>query len=143
MIKNFKGEYAWLSNFAPVTILFGNIEYPSVENAYMSAKNDTPEWKEFCANHEPNVVKKQSKTIILRPDWDRIKLSVMYKCLKAKYIQEPYRTKLLETGFENIQEGNYWNDEFWGINLKTGDGENFLGRLIMEIRRMLRSGELK
>ena len=39
MIKEFRGEYAWLSNFASVPITLDGIQYPSVEHAYMSAKS--------------------------------------------------------------------------------------------------------
>jgi len=38
MIKEFKGEYSWLSNFAPVNILLAGKIYPSVEHAFMSMK---------------------------------------------------------------------------------------------------------
>lgn len=47
MIREFQGEYRWLSNFAPVLIKLDGI-YPSVEHAYMSAKSDDMKWKLFC-----------------------------------------------------------------------------------------------
>ena len=59
---------------------------------------------------------------------------VLFKSL----IKNPYRTLLLETGNEYIQEGNWWNDTFWGFCLKTNTGENKLGKLIMKIRNELR-----
>jgi len=49
------------------------------------------------------------------------------------------RTLLKETGNQNIQEGNYWGDDYWGVDLKQNPnvGENHLGRLIMKIREEL------
>jgi ribA/ribD-fused uncharacterized protein len=136
MIKEFQKEYRWLSNFALIEIRLGNKTYPSVEHAYMSMKCVDKDWKYFCAT-ESNAgkVKRASKSIKLRPDWnDDFRLRIMNDLLRIKFKQEPYKTKLLETGNQNIQEGNMWNDKFFGICLKTGEGENHLGRLIMNIR---------
>ena len=44
------------------------------------------------------------------------------------------REKLLDTGNAELQEGNNWGDRYWGVDLKTGYGENRLGRIIMKVR---------
>lgn len=135
MIKEFQKEYRWLSNFMPCVIIYEGVEYRSVEHAYMSAKSNDPEWKQYCQNtEEPGFVKKKSKGITLREDWDTIKCDVMWECLNQKYRQEPYKSKLIETGDMAIQEGNHWKDTFWGVDLKTGKGQNKLGIMIMNIR---------
>lgn len=138
MIKQFRDEHRWLSNFAPVTIKFNGIEYPSVEHAYMSAKSKDMVWKSKCADKQITAgqIKRESKEIELREDWDRVmKLKVMGQCLSLKFNEEPYRTLLENTGGQEIEEGNTWGDTFWGIDLKTGEGENNLGMIIMKIRR--------
>jgi len=139
MIKEFQKEYRWLSNFAPVNIELDGIIYPSVEHAYMSAKCADKHWKFFCSNSDntAGVVKRNSKNIELVPNWDLIKLDVMKQCIDQKFNQQPYMDKLLATGDLHIQEGNMWNDKFWGVCLKTNKGENNLGKLIMEKRRLL------
>lgn len=139
MIKEFQNEYRWLSNFAPVTIILDGVGYPSVEHAYMSAKSDDIQWKKFCSdpNNKAGDVKRQSRNITLKTNWNEIKLDVMQECINQKFSQEPYRSKLLETGNQHIQEGNRWNDKFWGVCLKTNKGENHLGKLIMDIRSKL------
>ena len=125
-----------------VTIPLKGKFYASVEHAYMSEKSHEQSWKELC--QQPNIsgkqIKRFSQTIELRPDWEDVKLLVMEHCLREKFRQEPFRTKLIETGNQNIQEGNYWNDRFWGVDLKSSPniGENHLGRLIMKIRHELR-----
>src|ERR1035437_8893421 len=137
MITEFKNEYRWLSNFAPVKIILGGIEFPSVEHAYMSEKSDDEEWKKFCSNSSNTAgdVKRKSKTIKLKDNWDLIKLEVMEYCIEQKFNTEPYRTKLLDLPKdEYLQEGNRWNDKFWGVCLKTNKGENHLGKLIMNAR---------
>lgn len=139
MIKEFQNEYRWLSNFAPVLIILDKIEYSSVEHAYMSAKSDDIEWKKFCSNpnNKPGDVKRESRNITLKENWNEIKLDIMYQCLKQKFNQEPYKNLLLETKDKYIQEGNMWNDKFWGVCLKTSKGINHLGKLIMQIRKEL------
>lgn len=136
MIKEFQGEYRWLSNFAPATIGLDGIKYPSVEHAYMSAKSDSEHWKKFCSDssNTAGTVKKASRVIELVENWEHIKVSVMQECIEQKFSQEPYKSKLLSTGYTHIQEGNTWNDTFWGVNLKTGKGENNLGKIIMQVR---------
>ena len=32
-------------------------------------------------------------------------------------------------------EGNTWHDTFWGVDLKTGEGENHLGKILMALRK--------
>lgn len=140
MIKEFRNEYEWLSNFYPVRIKLGNFIYPSVEHAYVSMKNDQKDWKLYCSRNSISAseVKHKGGKIELRDNWENIKIPVMFKCLKFKFKQEPLRTKLLNTGNEHIQEGNWWNDCYWGVCLKTGKGENNLGKMIMEIRKRLK-----
>ena len=139
MVVSFRGEYRWLSNFTAVKITYDGIEYPSVEHAYMSAKSDSMEWKSFCASFTTTAgqVKRKSHTIGLVENWEEIKVDVMRECIQKKFSQEPFRTRLLNTGIQWIQEGNDWNDTFWGVDLKTNKGKNILGELIMEFREIL------
>jgi len=138
MISEFVGQYKWLSNHAPVIIKLGEHIYPSVEHAFMSAKCDDPEWKTYCmdANNTSGDVKKKSRYVKLIDNWGKVKMDVMFICLEQKFYQEPFKSKLTATGLENIQEGNFHDDVFWGVDLKVNPnvGENHLGRMIMTIR---------
>lgn len=141
MIEHFKSdEYAFLSNFTEVTIKLDGIQYKSVEHAFMSCKNDSVEWKEFCKNEpDPGIVKTKSREVQLIDNWDTLKIDVMRKCIDLKFNQEPFKSKLIETGTKYIQEGNWWNDKFWGVDLKSTppEGKNMLGLLLMEKRHQL------
>jgi len=139
MIREFQGNKRWLSNFAPVKIELEGRTFQSTEHAYMSAKSDDVSWKEFCSDDKNTAgqVKRASRNIQLVDDWETKKLEVMEECIKQKFNQEPFKTKLLETGSKHIQEGNRWGDKFWGVCLKTNKGKNHLGRLIMEVRSTL------
>lgn len=141
MIEHFKSEeYSWLSNMEPCKIILDGIEYSSVEHAYVSAKSSDIEWKKFCMTElNPRIIKTQGRKLVLVDNWDEIKVSIMRTCIDQKYNQEPYRDLLLKTGNEYIQEGNWWNDTFWGVDLKSipHKGNNMLGKLIMEKRSSL------
>lgn len=144
MIKEFQGEFRWLSNFAPCKISLGDLTFPSVEHAYMSCKCEYPQWKQFCVSEpSPGKVKKASKTIKLVSNWELIKVPVMILCVTKKFNQEPYKTKLINTGGEFIQEGNRWGDKFWGVDLHSNQGCNTLGTIIMSIRSSIIFNELQ
>lgn len=135
IIKEFQGEYRWLSNFATVDILHDEILYPSVEHAWVASKNTDVNWKRKCAaSIHPSLVKKMGDDVDLREDWDEVKETIMKELLILKFNQEPFRTKLIETGNDYIMEGNWWGDKFWGYCLQKNEGRNLLGGMIMGIR---------
>jgi ribA/ribD-fused uncharacterized protein len=142
MIKEFQGEFRWLSNFTPVAIELDGRMFHSVEHAYMSAKSDDEGWKDFCENTlSAGQVKKASRSITLVDNWEDIKVDIMRECINQKFNQPFLKAKLLATGDTVIQEGNMWNDKFWGVCLKTGKGQNILGKLIMEKRDSLKGNK--
>lgn len=81
--------------------------------------------------------KKLGRTVVLRPDWNEVKVSIMRNVLALKFRQNPdLREKLLATGEAELIEGNHWKDTFWGVC--NGVGENWLGKLLMELREELK-----
>lgn len=145
MIYRFREQYGWLSNMKTANIHYKGHDFKSTENAFMWQKNpDDASWLKECLTLPPNECKKRSREISLRPDWNDVKLNVMYEVLVIKFTQEPFKTLLLETENQNIVEGNYHNDKFWGVDIKItpNEGENWLGRLIMDIRTKIKKGKL-
>ena len=91
------------------------------------------------------MLKKASKTIDIVPEWKSIRIPIMRNLLEQKFSQSPYKEQLMSTVGEYIQEGNYWGDTFWGVDLTKSPpvGENILGQLIMNIRdTMMNDGDL-
>jgi ribA/ribD-fused uncharacterized protein len=142
MIKEFQGEYRWLSNFWPVEISYKGRVFKSVEHAYMSEKNTSDVWKDFCENEvDPKIVNKMSRIITLCPDWDEVKVDIMNQLTRVKYQNQEFSEKLLKTGTQKLVEGNYWGDVFWGVDNETGEGQNLFGKILMEIREEIRNDE--
>jgi ribA/ribD-fused uncharacterized protein len=136
-IYGFFGEYRWLSNFHLSPVLYEGILYPSVEHAYQAAKTLDLEVRELFLQLSVGQAKRFGQEIELRPDWDdKLRLHVMYDCLRVKFTSDlELQSKLLATGDLYLEETNYWGDVFYGV--KDGVGKNYLGKLLMAIRRRL------
>ena len=143
MIKEFQGEYRWLSNMWPVCIKYKERIFYNVENAFHSEKSDSNVWKNFCANEpEGRIVKeKQYDMIELRPDWEEVKFDILLELTRIKFSQIELQRKLLSTGDKYLQEGNTWGDIFWGVDLETGEGQNNFGKILMKVRDEIKNHE--
>lgn len=138
-IYEFRGDYNFLSNFHSCEVEYEGIVYPSVENAFQAAKTLDREERLQFTSVKPGIAKRLGRRVILRPDWEKVKVGIMKELLRKKFSQEPFKSKLLATGDKELEEGNRWNDRFWGVCPPgSGRGSNILGKLIMEIREELR-----
>src|SRR5260370_5898718 len=77
-----------------------------------------------------------------RPDWEAVRARVMRWCLRVKLAQnwQSFGALLIETdGLPIVDESR--KDDFWGA-IPSADGQlvgrNVLGRLLMELRELLR-----
>jgi len=145
-ISEFKGDYRFLSNFWHAPVVFEGMEYPSSEHAYQAAKTlDLKQRKKIALIAKPGDVKRHGKTIELRPDWEAEKLKIMYTLVKDKFTRNAGLGKmLLSTGESELEEGNNWGDRTWGIcPPRSGDGHNFLGKILMKVRKELAESFIK
>ena len=141
-IYGFNGEHRFLSNFEPSAITMADrITYPTVEHAYQAAKATSLAARErIAALATPGGAKRAGRALVLRDDWERVKDAVMLACLRAKFGQHPeLAAKLLATGDRELIEANTWGDRVWGVDYRTGAGENRLGIALMAVRTELRS----
>lgn len=135
MISKFKGQYAFLSNFFMRPIIWEGIEYPSSEHAYQAAKTRDRVIRQRIADL-PTAAKAKAagKRLVVRDDWEVVKVDVMRDIVAIKFRQHPdLAEQLLATGTAELREGNTWGDIFWGVN-KYGTGLNWLGRILMDLR---------
>jgi ribA/ribD-fused uncharacterized protein len=132
-------EYRWLSNFTDfeTPMMYQGLAFRSVEHFYVAMKTmDMDLRKEVSMLSTAGKVKRFGKELVLRSDWDIVKDMVMELATKHKYSEANpiLREKLIATGDKYLQEGNHWGDEYWGVNLKTGEGLNKLGEILMKVR---------
>lgn len=132
----FRGEYAFLSNFHYSEIILENLVFPTLEHAYQFLKTNDPYFRtEMLKAANPGVAKRIGRRAPLRKDWEESKVHLMFSLLTYKFrAGSELFTKLHNTGDRWLAEGNYWGDKFWGIDIKTGEGRNELGRLLMLVR---------
>ena len=134
-ITSFKNQYFFLSNFSPSNLLISGLIFPTVEHYYQAMKATS--YEDYLAIHSastPSQAKKMGKIIRIRPDWKQVKESIMSYALYNKFSDMILQNKLLSTGTEELIEGNDWHDYYWGIDNKTGKGQNKLGKLLMQVR---------
>ena len=142
MITQFRGKWTKFSNYSLGSVWYKDKMYPSAEHAYQAQKSVDPEIQAKIRNcSTPNAAKKLANTIKLRSDWNSVKLNIMEEILREKFSQEPERSILLSSGNEELVEGNWWGDTFWG-QCPVGNGQNWLGTLLMKIREEMNEGKL-
>ena len=133
-ISEFQGEYRFLSNFYPSSIVYGGAVWPTVEHAYQAYKTLNLTKRDEIRNAStPGKAKRLGRTVKLRPDWEQKKTALMLVLLHEKFKYDTLLGKrLAATGERLLIEGNNWNDTFWGVC--GGRGMNVLGSLLMLVR---------
>lgn len=136
-IDRFAGEYRFLSNFWPAEVEFERVRYASVEHAYQAAKTfDRIEKQMIAEARTAGEAKRMSRKITIREDWEAVRVGIMTELVRAKFTNHAeLREMLLATGEAELVEGNTWGDRFWGVC--RGEGENTLGRILMQVRKEL------
>jgi len=136
-INEFQGRYKFLSNFWPVWLEFEGFFYPTVEHAYQASKTKEPyERKKIRFAKTAGKAKRYGKHVILRQDWEEVKLQIMESLVRQKFTKyKDLCEQLLATGDAKLAEGNWWHDTFWGVC--NGVGRNHLGKILMKVRNEL------
>lgn len=138
MISQFKDQYSFLSNFYSSEIEYMGILYSTVEHAFQASKTgDSAERYQIAMLGTPGEAKRRGRMVSLRDDWDIVKIPIMSKLVSLKFQNLILKQQLLDTGDQILQEGNYWQDTFWGVNLETGVGNNHLGKILMNLRETI------
>ncbi|WP_461451243.1 NADAR family protein [Mucilaginibacter sp.] len=140
-IKFYKVEepYGVFSNFSPSPIILTSEIWPTAEHFFQANKFLNFEVRDrIKAMKSPMDAAKEgrNRNNILRDDWEQIKDTVMYKAVKAKFLQHPdMKSILLDTGtlpiIEHTANDNYWADG------GDGSGGNMLGIILMRVREEL------
>jgi predicted NAD-dependent protein-ADP-ribosyltransferase YbiA (DUF1768 family) len=91
----------------------------------------------FMGDLKPAKYKQLGQEIVLRPDWEAMKVLCMTRVVHAKFDQNPdLWRKLIDTEKLYLEETNDWNDRFWGADI-FGSGHNMLGKILMFVRGII------
>lgn len=137
--------YGCFSNFSAHPIEIDGKRWPTSEH-YFQAQKFAGTAHEGEVRHAPSPMiaarMGRSRERPLRPDWEQVKDEVMRRAVFAKFeTHADLRAILLETGAEEIVEDTP-QDRYWGCG-PDGTGKNMLGRILMEVRGILRAREGK
>ncbi len=134
-------EYGCFSNFAPHAIHLKGKRWATTEHYFQAQKfAGKPDEEEIRHAKSPMIAARmgRSRKRPLRRDWDSVKLNIMRDAVRAKFTQhDDLQSLLLSTGDALLVEHTA-NDCYWGDG-GDGSGQNWLGRILMEIRAELRS----
>lgn len=162
LIAEFRGSWGCYSNFYPSTVELFIIDglpcavlppdvllsmkyeaetYSSVEHAYQASKfldaklRQRFQWELTAGQAKrlgANLVKQR------RADWFDVNKQIMKGLLIQKFTPTTLRRRLLSSFKALLVEGNDWHDNFWGDcscpACRDIPGENWLGKLLMEVR---------
>lgn len=114
----FEGEHAFLSNDAPGAVYLDGQAFPSVALAFNAAK-------ELHDRLRPGMQR----------EWDDKRPALMRRMLRSKFANPQLRAALVGTGDKHLSHTAADADAYW--NSPGGEGENTLGRLLMELRAQI------
>lgn len=157
VVHKTKEEFGGLSNMASgFPLHIGGVCILTSEALYQACRfpHDPDLQREIIGQHSPMTAKMKSKPhrANSRADWDDVRFKVMRWSLRVKLAQnhESFGGLLLSTGNGPIVELSrkdvYWGAKASGLDDNELIGMNVLGRLLMELRELLRrdgEGRLK
>jgi ribA/ribD-fused uncharacterized protein len=149
--------FRFLSHFYRAPIVLDGETWRTVEHFYQAQKSFDPAYREAVRTAPtPGTAKRlaanplaprrytrqswfRSQGTLPRPDWHEAKLEIMRRGDAAKFTQHPdLAAQLLATGDAELVEDSPF-EPFWGVG-PDGQGLNWAGRVIMEVRARLREG---
>ncbi len=137
------GPYGCFSNFSAHPFHLWGYCWSTSEHYYQAHKYVGTPYAALCDQIREAPSPDAAATLgrdpqyAVRPDWETVKLQVMYTAVLTKFLSHvDIRAVLLGTGNELIVEDSptdaYWG---WGANQQ---GHNYLGKLLMQVREQFR-----
>jgi ribA/ribD-fused uncharacterized protein len=133
-----KGEpYFEFTNFARYPIEVDGTVWPTSEHYFQAQKHaGSALEEEIWQAPGPRQAFTLGRSRPPRTDWPMVRDAVMYRAVKAKFVQHPeLRALLLSTAGAQLVEHTA-NDDYWGDG-GDGSGRNMLGCILMRLREEL------
>ena len=138
---NSKSElYNEFSNFYEAEFSLDGKVWKTVEHYFQHEKfpGDTELQAKIWGARTPLIAKRlgQTESIYFLADWNKKRIEIMEKGLRAKFTQNiDLLSKLKSTGDSWLVEKSS-QDDYWGSG-RTGCGLNMMGKLLMKLRKEL------
>ena len=155
--KNYVGKEC-LSQWYPSRFTVDGWEYFSAEQYMMAEKaklfNDEESWKKIYLATDPKTIKQLGRNVknFNSTIWDNAKFDIVVKGNYRKFVQnDKLKNYLLSTNDDILVEASPY-DKVWGVGLRASDplildektwqGENLLGKALMNVRNDLYYGSM-
>ncbi len=141
------GAHACFSNFADIPVSYEGLTYRCSEGAYQAQKTLDVAQRANFVNLAGKEAKALGRSMELRPDWDSVKLQIMFNIVGNKFSFNNHLGKANDEAAEALvdtrnavilEDTTGWKDNLWGKDFNTGDvGHNWLGLCLMLCRAKL------
>ncbi|MBR6057141.1 MAG: DUF1768 domain-containing protein [Victivallales bacterium] len=132
-ISKFEGKYGFLSPYYPSSITVDNLTYRDAIAAFLAMLCVKREDKERLAKLPGEKAFQFGLNMVKIEGWKQRREEIMLTVQRLKFQQHPaLATRLAATGKSTLTYGG--QDLFWGEELYRCEGENRLGKILMEIR---------
>jgi len=135
-----KDDYGCFSNFSPHAVQMKGKVWPTSEHYFQAQKfAGHPDEEDVRQAGSPMIAARmgRSRKRPFRRDWESVKLDVMREVVRAKFTQHPELTAVLLGTDDAVLVEHTAKDAYWADG-GDGSGQNWLGRILMEVRAELR-----
>lgn len=146
MIDKFINEYSFLSLEYPFEYELYNVKFKNLAQYYYGFKCNFIEPMRELVNSEllPEIYVSTLDPDFIRPDWLKVREAILNHGLYVKFSNPELQNLLLNTNDNMLIYGfltpNPSEDLlFLGRSLDTGDGDNILGKILMQVRDYYKS----
>lgn len=140
-----KDPYGEFSNFAAFGFRIDGHWYPTSEHYFQAMKFEDESYQQKIRETKSPMIAARlgrSRKVKIRDDWEEVKVDVMRTAIRAKFAEHSeLQVLLLGTDEHSLVEAA-GRDYFWGVG-KDGSGQNWLGKILMEVRSELRANITK
>jgi ribA/ribD-fused uncharacterized protein len=135
--------YGCFSNFSPHPIHIEGLDWQTVEHYYQAQKFVGTENAALIEviSQAPTPMDAaelgRDRTLKLRPDWEEVKIPVMWKGVLTKFLIHTDIQRILLSTKEQLLVEDSPTDYYWGCG-QDKTGQNHLGKLLMAVREEIR-----
>lgn len=137
IILGFDGEYKFLGNDYPCSVVAWGVNFPSVDHAYQAGKTTSQSERELIRSRPTALAAWQAGQALRRHrHWHSERVKLMISLLKIKFADPELKGKLLATGGAELVFIHY-KDSWWGrLSYHTPPlGGNRLGIALQDVRK--------
>lgn len=138
----FRNDYYFLSNMYPCPVKYNGIVFKCSESAFQAQKTVNVKEKIKIGLMDGFEARDYGKKLLLRNDWEHVKLKIMEDILIAKFRQnKDILEKLKQIPDNDLVEENTWCDNYWGVcncpKCKNKEKLNHLGKILIKVKNKL------